>query len=81
MMKITWPNYCRAESAATAYRTALDLLRRKPIADVLHTLEEKLREKELVTAAWREQREQNQVEKADQEYREQAAEMDEMNDE
>lgn len=69
MRKISWPQACRAESAATAYRIALEWVEKKCTREVRELLEEKIKEKEVTVIAYRKQRENERIADADEEYR------------
>jgi hypothetical protein len=60
----------RAQAATTAYRDALDIVRRHPDKEAQHLLLAKIAEKKQVLDDWRRQQEHNRDAAAEAEYRE-----------
>lgn len=52
---VTWAQVNRAIAKSDAYQSALNLITRKPIADVVADLERRLQESQAVIAAWKQQ--------------------------
>jgi hypothetical protein len=67
--KMSYPQICRAEAAATAYRTAIDLIKRKTHDEALQLLESKYAEKKEQIEIWQQQKEQERVERDNKAYR------------
>jgi hypothetical protein len=76
--KMSYPQLCRAEGSAIAYRTALDLIRRKPVDEVIRLLELKYKEKSDELAVWRQQKEQEHTDRSQRAYVEANRENDDL---
>lgn len=73
---LSWPQFCRAQSAATAYEDALFLFERWPYEEAVSRVKEKLQGKLDLVATYKSQKDDERAAKENEEYHKQADEFD-----